>query len=159
MSQEASSENRQKLIQEFQELLSFFYRFKRSDHHPALHHCTFTRSQLEALCMLHHKGTMGVKELADQQGVSSSATTQLVDHLVEHGFLDRSPDVKDRRSVRLRLSRKGKTIIDSWRKEQEERMLALLSPLSDKELAKFLQLASKITKYFTSLNTKDSPHD
>ncbi len=47
-------------------------------------------------------------ELAAHLGVSKQAAAQLVDHLVERGYLHREPDPTDRRARLLVLSERGR---------------------------------------------------
>lgn len=46
-------------------------------------------------------------ELATHLGVTKQAAAQLVDHLVEHGYLRREPDPTDRRARLLVLTERG----------------------------------------------------
>lgn len=46
-------------------------------------------------------------QLADHLGITKQATSELVQHLVDHGYLARTPDLNDRRARLLVLTDRG----------------------------------------------------
>lgn len=58
-------------------------------------------SDMTAIMALSEHGPMGVAELARRLGVSSPATTVLVDRLERAGYVERVRDVSDRRRVQI----------------------------------------------------------
>lgn len=65
-------------------------------------------------------------QLAEHLGITKQATSELVQHLVEHGYLTRAPDPDDRRARRLVLTDRGHACtraaeqaatdtVDSWK--------------------------------------------
>lgn len=46
-------------------------------------------------------------QLADHLGITKQATSELVQHLVDHGYLTRAPDPDDRRARLLVLTERG----------------------------------------------------
>jgi len=103
-----------------------------------------THSQWFVLGIIKHCQTSNVKDISKQLGISPSATTQLIDGLVENGYVIRKADPKDRRSVTLDISAKGKKRMMSMKKERLEKMEKLFAPLSDAELETYLKLNKKI---------------
>ena len=61
-----------------------------------------TMAQCKALILLAHSGGMRSRELADRLGIAPSATTPLVDKLVEQKLARRQHDPDDRRIVWIR---------------------------------------------------------
>jgi DNA-binding MarR family transcriptional regulator len=45
--------------------------------------------------------------LSNKLGITLAAVSQLVDHLVKRGYVDRKVDLQDRRTKRLSLTEKG----------------------------------------------------
>ena len=59
-------------------------------------------------CVLFSKTNgCSVKEIAERLGVTQGAASQIIDKLVRKGPLERVPDEKDRRCVRITLSKAG----------------------------------------------------
>jgi len=75
--------------------------------------------QLKALLLISEDDRLRMRELARRLGGSFSNATVLVDRLVERGLVERLADPQDRRVVLVRVSPKGRGIIEglvtSWR--------------------------------------------
>jgi len=70
-------------------------------------------AQLKSLFLIHIKGSLTVRNLALNLGVTPGDVTSIVDRLVGQGLLKRGDDPEDRRLVLLKLTDKGrKTIMD-----------------------------------------------
>ncbi len=110
---------------------------------PGLKDC-ITHSQLFVLSIVEQNHDIGIKEISKKLGISSSATTQLVDGLVENNFVVRKTDAKDRRALQLELSPKGKKHISQMKKNYMKTMTFLFDTLSDRELETYLSLHKKI---------------
>lgn len=66
-----------------------------------------TMAQLKALILLVQSGGLRSRDLADGLGIAPSATTPLVDRLVEQKLARREPDATDRRIIWIRPSAKA----------------------------------------------------
>ena len=81
--------------------------------------------------------------LARETGLSAGAMTNRIDRLAERGLVQRHPDYNDRRSVIVRLTRKGREIIDEaiqYRLEAASESLRDLEPRQLKQLADLLRM-------------------
>ncbi len=108
-----------------------------------LHNVTI--HQLEALgCLRHHSHTM--RELAKELGVGESATTALTDRLVRQGLVERGSDPKDRRIVRLELSRSGRRLVERLHESIGRKSAAMLEVLSDEQLAHLLDILATLSR-------------
>ena len=103
-----------------------------------------THSQWFVLSLIEAKQNMGIKEIAATLGITSSATTQLVDGLVQQGYVVRNTNIHDARALQLRLSPKGKTRITAMKKEFFRTMAVFFEALSDEELKTYCALHKKI---------------
>jgi len=112
------------------------------------HQNHITHSQWFVLTMIEHFKKTNIKDIAEAMEMSSSAATQLVDVLVQSGYVTRQEDPKDRRSVQLELSPKGEEHIAASKEKRIAEMAGLFDALSDSELEEFLQLHKKITSSF-----------
>ncbi len=81
--------------------------------------------------------------------MSSSAATQLVDGLVQGGYVTRQEDPQDRRSVQLELSPNGKKHITATKEKRVNEMAEIFDALTDHELEEFVRLHKKLTSRFS----------
>jgi len=66
-----------------------------------------------ALFNLYRKGKISISMICDDLGVTSAAASQMLDRLVQQGFLARSEDPDDRRVKQIILRPKGIAVIDA----------------------------------------------
>jgi DNA-binding MarR family transcriptional regulator len=70
-------------------------------------------SQVSTLFRLYHHGSSSVNELADHLGISMAGVSQLLDQLIEAGYLNRSEDPSDRRVKLISLTERGVTAVEA----------------------------------------------
>lgn len=87
-------------------------------------------------------------QLYREMMLTSGAMTNRVDRLVEAGLVTRRPDSKDRRGTLVRLSAKGKALIDAATTKHAANEEQLFAGLSAREQ---LQLAELLRKLLLSL--------
>ena len=100
-----------------------------------------TYSQAWVLRVVKKHDGIGLKEIADLLGITSSAATQLADTLVKRGYLSRKRSPEDRRALKVRLSDQGKKQVDVLQMENLEK---LFDVFDDEELLKYCELNKKI---------------
>lgn len=66
---------------------------------------------------------MAIKELAEQLLLTHQAAVQMVDRLARAGLAEREPSREDRRSVLIRLTPRGETMLDELAARHLEEML------------------------------------
>jgi DNA-binding MarR family transcriptional regulator len=103
-----------------------------------------TLYQAGALRHLVKHGPLTMNELAARMDISPSSATQLVDRLVHHGMVERTPDATDRRVLRVAVSGAAAAGVREFEKETSQRLTALLEPLTDDELEVLASLAQRI---------------
>ncbi len=106
------------------------------------------QAQMGALFMVSHRGPLTIKDLSQAFGMTSSAATQLVNGLVKGGYLGRKEDTVDRRKISLILTAKGKKAISIAKEHRMKKMIQMLEPLTDTELAQLLKIQSKIVEHW-----------
>jgi DNA-binding MarR family transcriptional regulator len=89
--------------------------------------------QLGALFQVHRRGCSGVTELGDDLGVTSSAASQMLERLVQQGFVLRSEDPSDRRVKQIILSDKGLQVLRESFHARQGWLHDLADTLSDSE--------------------------
>jgi DNA-binding MarR family transcriptional regulator len=73
---------------------------------------------------------------------TSGGITHIVDRLADDGLVERIPDPADRRGLLVRLTRKGRALVDRagpTHRDTERRMLAPLTKYEQAELARLLR--------------------
>jgi DNA-binding MarR family transcriptional regulator len=81
-------------------------------------------------------------ELAEAMLVSSGGMTKRLDRLAEAGLVERRPDPSDRRAIRVRLTRRGKALVDrtlAEHLENQRRILGSLTPQQQRQLDRLLR--------------------
>ena len=92
-------------------------------------------TQLAALYAVGGPETMTVGDLADHLGRSPSATSRLVDGLVQRGYIERSVEVADRRQRVLRLTDEGLAVVAGVDRDRADQFLAVVRPMPMAERA------------------------
>ncbi len=112
-----------------------------SDNKPGI-----THSQWAVLAIVTKKESVGVKEIAQTLGVTSSAATQLTDELVKNGYIIRKESEEDRRALFLELSPLCKKHMQDMRTRRMEQFTKMFAHLSDEELTQYATLNKKIAE-------------
>jgi DNA-binding MarR family transcriptional regulator len=107
-----------------------------------------TPSQWGVLMFIEQQGESMIKDVAKALGITSSATTQLVEGLVASGYLMRETHAKDRRTVTLILSKKTKGQVEKMKSRSLQEFLKIFEALNDKEFNQYLLLNKKIVHGF-----------
>ena len=108
---------------------------------PARH---ITHSQWFVLSIINKNFQASLKDVSKMLGISPSAATQLVNSLVDNGYVARSVNAKDRREADLVISKKGKKELIAMKKKQILMAETLFKVLSEQELKSYLKIQNKI---------------
>jgi|SRR3989338_295293 len=130
-----------------EEILHSFHAIRNITKTKSLHlgdQSHITHSQWFVLKMIEHFNKRSIKDIAEAMEMSSSAATQLVDPLVQGGYVIRQEDPEDRRLVQLELSPKGKKHIAATKNKRINEMAEIFDALSDSELKEYLHLQKKL---------------
>lgn len=87
--------------------------------------------QVTTMLHLYYRGHCGVSDIADHLDVTRAAASQMVDRLVQLGWLERSEHPQDRRIKRVDLTPEGRSLVQESIKIRQEWMhdlTAILSP-------------------------------
>jgi len=91
--------------------------------------------QFSLLMQMHHKGACGMSEVSERFEITPAAASQLVDKLVQNGFIVREEDPSDRRAKLLNLTEKGRELILKGIEERYRWVDQLAKKLTDDERA------------------------
>lgn len=102
--------------------------------------------QLSILMQLHHKGPCGMSEISERFDVTPAAASQLVEKLVQAGYLERAEDPSDRRAKLLKLSPAGVKLVEDGISERYRWMDDLVKTISEAEQAKVSEALDILTR-------------
>jgi DNA-binding MarR family transcriptional regulator len=103
---------------------------------PRITELELTLTQMKALFQLTVVDELALKEIADGLGLSDAATSRAVDGLVKRKLVERSEDAVDRRVKRVRLTARGRKMIDELAAVRIATFQRLVEELSDDERTK-----------------------
>jgi DNA-binding MarR family transcriptional regulator len=110
--------------------------------------------QFSILMQLHYKGPCGMSEISERFDVTAAAASQLVDKLVQAGYIERTEDPHDRRAKLLKLSTEGAKLVDDGIQERYRWMGDLASTLSATDQTKISEALSLLTEAARKLDQK-----
>lgn len=105
------------------------------------------RAEFDVLATLRRSGEpyqLSPGALAESMMLSSGGTTARLDRLEKAGLIERIPSATDRRSVLVRLTGRGREIIDdavTAGLEEQRRLLSHMSPARVRQLSELLRVA------------------
>jgi DNA-binding MarR family transcriptional regulator len=117
--------------------------------HSMRHLIQYTRdnglsmSQINAMFHIHHKGSCGVSDIGDFLGITSAAASQLLDRLVQQGFILRTEAPQDRRLKHIVLTELGSQVLhESIQAHQKwlDDLAATLSPVEQQQVSSGLNI-------------------
>ena len=112
---------------------------------PATGAVTF--AQMRVLWTLDQMQPASPGQVASKLGIGSSAATEIVERLARAGHIQRAHSDRDRRRVALRLSPKGRRLLEGFRVNRQSRLQKLLSRLEGgdvRRMAEALQTLNDI---------------
>lgn len=98
----------------------------------------FSLPQMATLLLLDEEGEMAIKQVAEYLGRSVSATSRLLDQLVERGMISRREDERDRRVKRVAITEHGRVLITTLERERAEAQIVVMEYLSAEERAEVI---------------------
>jgi len=102
--------------------------------------------QFSILMQLHHRGACGISDIGERFDISNAAASQLVDKLVQAGYLARAEDPNDRRAKLLTLNAKGQKLMAQGVEERYRWMDELVKNLSADEKIKVSEALMILTE-------------
>ena len=111
--------------------------------------------------MLDDVGEPTIKQVAETLGRSVSATSRLLDQLVERGLIGRREDKQDRRAKRVFLKEEGWTFLRTFEQNRADAQVALMVYLAPEEQAQVAQamalLAEAARRHAQTDTSNDKP--
>lgn len=111
--------------------------------------------QFSILMQLYHKDKCGISDISERFDISNAAASQLAEKLVQGGYIERAEDPNDRRAKILRLTPKGRDLIETGMNERYRWMDELGKSLSAEERRKVAEALSILTEAAKELEIGD----
>ena len=108
-----------------------------------------TSSQIKVIVSFFHQKTFAMAELSRAHGVSFSTMTSMVDRLIKGGLLERQRDDEDRRIVFVRLSAKGKKMVDYLMRARKQNLEKFLCELTQDEVREFVKSIENVAYHLS----------
>ncbi len=153
MSTEATAEQFMDLIQRYmtlrprlippKDVLQFkemMKSFKNSEYKAGDHEFVFRILML----LSENPDALTMSELSSELNVPMSTATRIVDELVQQGMVERVNDPKDRRVVRVGMSKNGRKLYETGRAYSKQRIANLLKDFSAEEQSQLMILMNKL---------------
>ncbi len=98
-----------------------------------------TIPQIKTLALLQHQGPLRMGTISNYLGSALSATTNIVDRLVDKDLVERAPDPDDRRVVNCRLTAQGRDAMEQFWSIGRMRILEVEGLLETGDLSTVVQ--------------------
>ena len=116
--------------------------------------CGLSMPQFSILIQLHHRGAFSMSEVSGRFEITPAAASQLVDKLVQNGFVLREEDPNERRAKLLNLTDKGKKFIQQGTEQRYRWVDELAGKLSAGEQAKVSEALNLMTNAVKELEAE-----
>ncbi len=103
-------------------------------------------SDMECLRLLFQEGTATPSKLAKHTGLTSGATTAMLDRLEKAGLIERRPNPNDRRGVLIVPQKSSSEKVASWFESARRAQHELISSYSESELEIICDVFERFTK-------------
>ncbi|MET0811723.1 MAG: MarR family transcriptional regulator [Microbacterium sp.] len=103
------------------------------------------------LWIIHQRGPLMQREIADEMQVTQRWVTTLVDELIDAHLVYREPHPHDRRAVLIRLAEKGTSIMETMAADHVRIAEALTDGWSEAEVTALTARIESVVTRFTSL--------
>ena len=105
--------------------------------------------QAETLEFIGNQEQPTMKEVSSFLCITPPSATSIIDNLVKSQMLERIPDEKDRRIVRLRVTEKGKEFVQTHCQAITTQMEKILENLDESEQIQLINIYKKISNLYS----------
>lgn len=114
--------------------------------------------QFSMMMQMYHRGACGMSEVSERFEITPAAASQLVDKLVQSGFIMRQEDPNDRRAKLLDLTQKGRELIERGIEERYRWVGEMEAKLTAEERAQISQALDIMTRTAQDLEKEPIQH-
>jgi DNA-binding MarR family transcriptional regulator len=96
------------------------------------------------------KVALTATDISNLLQITPAGVTHLLNPLEEHGYIERLPDAKDRRIVRIGLTQHGVRTAKVLAGEAQRRLMRLIEHLGEHDSRNLIRLLSRAIEYFAA---------
>jgi DNA-binding MarR family transcriptional regulator len=108
-----------------------------------------TLPQFFILNMLEKEEEARMTDIARFLGVTTAAATGIVDRLVKSSYAQRVYDAADRRIIKIRLSPKGRDLVQRVNKHKKQNIIEIFGKIPSEDRDSFLKILMKVHEIVT----------
>ncbi|MBN2657331.1 MAG: MarR family transcriptional regulator [Spirochaetales bacterium] len=149
---------REELKENLQELGHYLMHRSMSGYFQFARKHNLSYSQMFILGRLNKGGRASVSELSSMLDISNSAVSQLLDKLVQSGYIERREDPDDRRKKNHCISNKGEKVLKLSILARSSWMEELVGKISEEEAGELLPCLKRIVERFGEIEPLDKHH-
>ena len=105
-----------------------------------------TIQQFIVLKAVHENENSKMSDLSNELGVSLGNMTGMVDRLIKGGLVERFDDPADRRIVRVKLTRKARSIIEKIESRRNKMFVKILEKISERDRTTLITIIERIAE-------------
>ncbi len=102
--------------------------------------------QISTLMRLHYRGACNVSDLGSYLTVTPAAASQMIEKLVQHGYIERTEDPEDRRTKQITLTHKGTALVQKSLDARRRWLNDLIKNLSPEQQAEIAGALDRLTQ-------------
>jgi MarR family transcriptional regulator, transcriptional regulator for hemolysin len=118
-----------------------------------------TRAQWRATKVLYHRPGLRQTELAEFLEMEPIAVGRVIDRLQTAGFVERRPDLKDRRAWRLHTTDQARDVIDDMEKIARELRRDVTVGISYAEMTLAMEIINRIKENLQALDGPEAEEE
>jgi DNA-binding MarR family transcriptional regulator len=107
--------------------------------------------QFSLMTQMYHRGACGMSGISERFEITPAAASQMVDKLVQSGYVVREEDPTDRRAKTLNLTTRGRQLIDAGNEERYRWVEELAGKLNAEERARIVEALKLMTRAIQEL--------
>jgi DNA-binding MarR family transcriptional regulator len=115
----------------------------------------FSILHYQVLGVLLRFGPLWVSEIGKRLNVSKPNMTPLIERLVQEGMVIRTSEPKDRRVIKIAITREGKNLMESGRKLLQEEMEKVFKDFKSEEMEELAKTLATLKTLMVKALTQD----
>lgn len=144
--------NRDALLTQLMRELRLMSSFDALFSHAVAERVGVHATDIETMDLLNTLGTMTAGELSERTGLTSGATTRLIDRLVRKGYVRRKADESDRRRVLIEPVYENLGELEQLYGPMAEGMTSVMSAFTDAQLAVIIDFVRRSNAQVAQIN-------
>jgi DNA-binding MarR family transcriptional regulator len=137
-------------------LISYLYRYAKHYTKKALDITPLsTMDEFTFLATLLYQGSLTKTELIQQHLLEVTSGIEIIKRLMKAGLITDYPDPHDRRSKRVKITDKGRKVLEGVMKQMDRVAQLVSGDLSSEELGQLLPLLHKLNDFHALIHMQD----